>query len=111
MHSIAHYLGLTNGSGYWYLWWSGFFANILIFTGVFTYLHKSNCHVNGCLRVWRVHDVVGTPYRACRKHHPVVSSSEPITPELLEAAHRKAARAGIAAHRHQEDEPVPPRGR
>lgn len=32
---------------------------------------KHNCPVHGCPRLCN-YDVVGTPYRACKKHHPEV---------------------------------------
>jgi hypothetical protein len=67
LHWIAYVLGLTNASGGWYLWWSGFFGDVTIFAGLFALYFKHNCHVRGCWRVAK-HVVDGSPY--CSRHHP-----------------------------------------
>jgi len=67
MAGLAHYAGLTNASGPWYLWWSGI-AGDLPMLGIFVVLYrKHNCQRQGCWRVqWRKHgDAL-----YCRKHHP-----------------------------------------
>lgn len=71
MHTLINWLqtvtGLSNASGFWYLWWSGFFGDITIFVaGVAFYFHHQ-CTDNACHK-WGRHTANGSPY--CRKHHP-----------------------------------------
>ena len=70
---LQHVLGLDNGSGGWYLFWSGFGANfqeLAIVVGVLHYVRKANCHQHGCWRVGR-HPLKDQPaVKLCRKHHP-----------------------------------------
>jgi len=70
---VLHVLGTDDASGPWYLWWSGFFADIALFGSLVglvatTYL-KHNCHVRGCPLIGR-HPVEGTPFVVCGFHHP-----------------------------------------
>jgi hypothetical protein len=101
IHFIQHWLGFQTGTGNnaQYLFWSGFFGDVAIFAAAISIIVHRNCHVKGCYRVWGVHDITGTPYKACKRHHPVVSSEEPITPATMELAHQRAADAGLVAHR------------
>jgi hypothetical protein len=65
---FEHLTGTDNGSGFWYLWWSGFFANATIYAGAFLVVRKHNCHVTGCKSVRTSNDPsVHAP--ACRRHH------------------------------------------
>ena len=71
MHWLEHFFGLDNGSGPQYLFWSGVsgsFAVTLVWAFPMYWWHH-NCHQRLCWRIGR-HAVDGTPYRACRKHHP-----------------------------------------
>lgn len=73
-----------------YNFWSGFGSDLAEFgiVGVLAgTLHAHNCHVHGCLRI-RTHPVEGTPYKACRKHHPTVP--ERVTAEHIAAVHAAA---------------------
>ena len=72
MHFIDNlltFLGVTNGSGRWYLWWSGIVGDIGLFGGGYLILRKHNCHVHRCWRLaWHPHPDHGHP--VCKKHHP-----------------------------------------
>ena len=61
-------------------------------------VRRVNCHDKGC---WRVvtHPVEGTPYKACHKHHPVLSQHPRVTAEIMAKAHEEAHQA-----RHAESE-------
>lgn len=90
MSWLLHFSGVDNGSGRWYLWWSGFGANFqeyaLIGAVVLLY-RRHNCHVHRCWRVGR-YPVEGTGYVVCRAHHP----EGPVTAGQVAARH--AARGG-----------------
>lgn len=66
---FEHITGLDNASGLWYLWWSGFAGDLGIFAAIMIGLRHLNCHQHGCIRLGR-HQIDGTPFRVCRKHHP-----------------------------------------
>ncbi len=66
----AHLLGLDNGSGMWYLFWSGIGSDIgelTLLVAAWSFIRKSNCHVHGC---WRVGRHATGDATVCRKHHP-----------------------------------------
>lgn len=72
MNWLSHLLGLDNGSGRWYLWWSGMGANLgefAIVGALSANVRRHNCHVEGCWRIGR-HPVIGTAFICCRKHTP-----------------------------------------
>lgn len=90
MHWLAHLLGLDNMSGPWYGFWSGFgsdLGELAIFGGLFATYRRHTCHVDHPRFCWRpgVHPVEGTPYRACKKHHPAVPDK--VSAEHIAAAH------------------------
>lgn len=66
---IGHILGLDDAGGGWYLFWSGFAADLGMFAAIAAYLRKHNCHQHRCWRIGR-HPIDGTPFVVCRKHHP-----------------------------------------
>jgi hypothetical protein len=69
---FLHLTGADNGSGPWYLFWSGAGANLgelTIVIGLASLYLRHNCHVKGCWRIGR-HPVEGTGYVVCRRHHP-----------------------------------------
>jgi hypothetical protein len=80
---------------------SGPLADITLLGGAYAILRRHNCHAKGCWRIGR-HQVAGTTYVVCRKHHP----DETPTAEQINAAyatHRSAldqARATRAAAVH-----------
>jgi hypothetical protein len=68
---LAHVLGLDSGSGYWYLFWSGFgsdIAEIAIIGGLISIYRRHNCEVHGCWRLGRHATAAGQ--HVCRRHHP-----------------------------------------
>jgi len=72
INDFLTFLGTTNGSGRWYLWWSGMFGNLTIFAAVAIFYRRHVCHVHGCPRLGR-HKAVdqnGIEYVVCRRHHP-----------------------------------------
>lgn len=73
-HIILHYLGLTNGSGYWYLLWSGIFADVTIFAAAAGLYRHHNCHTAGCWRLAKF-PVEGTPFKVCMTHHPKINEA------------------------------------
>jgi hypothetical protein len=78
-------LGVTNGSGRWYLWWSGFFANVTIFAAVVVFYRRHNCHVHSCLRLGS-HPAVdenGVQHVVCRHHHPDLGAGHRLRPDQL----------------------------
>jgi len=72
VNDFLTFLGVTNGSGRWYLWWSGFFANVTIFTAVIVFYRRHNCRVHGCPRLGShpAVDEKGVQHVVCRHHHP-----------------------------------------
>jgi hypothetical protein len=81
-------LGSRDEGGAWYGLWSGFggaLPDVLIATALAGWLWHQNCHVHHCWRIGR-HPVGGTPYRACRRHHP--AGGRLTHEQLLDAARR-----------------------
>jgi hypothetical protein len=80
---------------------SGPLADITLIGGAYAIVRRHNCHVQRCLRIGR-HQVAGTTYVVCRKHHPDASpTAEQV--QAAAAAHRNAleeARAAGAASVH-----------
>jgi hypothetical protein len=66
---------------------SGPLADITLLGAAYAIIRRHNCHVKGCLRLGR-HQVEGTTYVVCRKHHP---DDTPTADQVLAAA---------AAHKH-----------
>jgi hypothetical protein len=60
-------------------------GELAIIGGLVQMYRKHVCHVDGCYRLSK-HPVAGTPYLACRKHHPTV-------PDIITAAHVAHAHA------------------
>lgn len=72
-------MGLDNGSGQIYLFWSGVGADLgelAIVGGLLSIYRRHTCHVHRCWRMAR-HNVTGTGYVVCRRHHPVLDG--PVT--------------------------------
>lgn len=69
---FAHWMGLDNAGGGWYLWWSGIgadFSELALVGAALGVYRKHNCHVHKCPRIGRL-PVEGTGYVVCSKHHP-----------------------------------------
>lgn len=77
---------------------SGPLADITLLGGAYAIMRKHNCHAKRCWRIGR-HQVAGTTYVVCRKHHPDPTP----TAEEIQAAHTehwrrlREARATAAA--------------
>jgi hypothetical protein len=82
------WIGLTNGSGHAYLFWSGIgsdIAELAIIGGLISIYRKHNCGVRRCIRIAR-HDFTdpgtGIVHHLCRKHHPL-HPGKPVTAEHI----------------------------
>lgn len=84
---IFHTSGLDDASGAWYLFWSGICGNIAIIGAAITYLRHHNCHAQHCWRLG-MHEVEGTEYKTCRKHHPTLRKKRSVPIETIHTAHR-----------------------
>lgn len=93
---ILNVLGVTNVSGRWYGFWSGFGSDIgevTIVTGMLAIYKKHNCHVAWCWRFGRhsfTDQATGASYALCRRHHPGVPGRPP-TPEVIDLIHARNA--------------------
>lgn len=68
IHDIARWMGLTDGTGSWYLFWSGFAANITDLTllgGAYLFYVHRKCV--SCYRLGK-HHVEGTAWTTCHRH-------------------------------------------
>ena len=93
------FLGVTNGSARWYLWWSGMFGNLTIFAAVIVFYRKHNCHVHSCLRLGShtAVDANGVEHVVCRRHHPDLGAGHRLHPDQLVATATPAAGPPAAA--------------
>lgn len=97
MNWLEHALGMDNLSGPIYGLWSGFGSDVgefALFGAAIAFYRRHTCHVDSprfCWR-WGAHQVAGTPYRACKKHHPDVP--EKVTASHIAAAHDDAQAPG-----------------
>jgi len=88
---LVHVLGLDNASGMPYLAWSGVGGDLgylAVVGALVAHYKRHTCHVNSPRFCWRpgTHPVEGTPFRACRRHHPTV-------PDQISADHIADAHA------------------
>lgn len=94
MSWFLHFIGVEpRTASTAYNFWSGFGSDIgevVIIGGLIQIYRKHNCHVRGCWRMAR-HQVEGTPYITCRKHHPTVPDN--VTAEHIAAAQVEAQNA------------------
>jgi hypothetical protein len=72
VNDLLTFLGTTNGSGRWYLWWSGIFSDVTIFAAVLSFYRRHQCQVHRCPRLGthRAVDGNGVEHAVCRRHHP-----------------------------------------
>lgn len=69
LNALAHLFGLDNGSGSFYLFWSGVAGDLFLVAGGYAWWRHHNCHVKRCWHLqWKA--VPGTSHVTCRKHHP-----------------------------------------
>jgi hypothetical protein len=68
---VYHWLGMDNGSGHVYLFWSGFGSDLTEFAILGAVWHHLNCHEPGCWRVGRrvTAGPDGIHIRRCARHH------------------------------------------
>ena len=88
---LSQETGTSDSSSRAYDFWSGFgsdIGEIALIGGVWMGVRKINCHDKGCPRIGH-YEVMGTPYKVCRKHHPTMNG-ERITAEHVAAAHDNA---------------------
>lgn len=84
------HLGIA-GTGPYYGFWSGFGSDIgevTVLGLVLAVFRKHNCHARRCWRIGR-HQVEGTVWTTCRKHHPAIDTKAP-SAEQIKADHRSA---------------------
>jgi hypothetical protein len=90
-----------------YNWWSGIaadFGEIALFGILITGFRHFNCHVNSPHFCWRFgHPVVGTSFRACKRHHPGRESSGKVTAEHINHAHNKHVMGSLSQEQPKED--------
>jgi len=90
-HDILIWLGGTPGT--MNLLWGGFLScisEVTIIGGLVAVYRKHSCHEPRCWRLGH-HPVTGTPYVACRKHHPALPDKA--RPGDISRAYQKARRA------------------
>lgn len=99
VNDFLTFLGVTNGSGRWYLWWSGFFANVTIFSAVIIFYRKHNCHVHSCLRLGShpAVDANGVQHIVCRRHHPDLGAGHRLRPGHLVATDAATSQTSTTA--------------
>jgi hypothetical protein len=102
-HWLAVHTGLSNLSGSWYGFWSGFGSDLAEFgvigavgTGAYQLVRKYNCHEPGC---WRVgtHPAAGGQFLVCYRHHPDFNGEKP-THEMIFRLHEEHLRRQDAIH-------------
>lgn len=69
LRALFHVLGLDDASGAFYLFWSGFFADTVIFVAAAAWYWRHTCHVGRCWR-WGRLPAPGSAYTVCHRHHP-----------------------------------------
>jgi hypothetical protein len=79
LHFLYVWFGLNNGSGAQYLFLSGIFSDITIFTGAIYAIHnikkRSECHDPNCHKHGKYEfkdEINNVVYKLCEDHHPGV---------------------------------------
>jgi hypothetical protein len=89
---LSVHTGISDVSGPWYGFWSGFGSDLAEFgiigavgTAVYQVVKKFNCHEPGC---WRVgtHPAAGGQFVLCYRHHPDFRGKRP-SHEVIERLH------------------------
>jgi hypothetical protein len=104
---VGHWLqvrtGITNESGAYYGFWSGFGSDLEEFgilgaigAGIYQLIKKYNCHEPGCWRIGQ-HSAAGGQFQLCYRHHPDYEGRKP-TRELIERLHREHLERQAAIH-------------
>lgn len=79
---LLHITGADDESGVWYGFWSGFAGCLPEFAALGLVWRKVNCHARGCPRIG-VHQVRGSHFVTCRKHHPDHAGARALTAEQI----------------------------
>lgn len=88
---LSQETGTSSGSSRAYSFWSGFGSDIgelTIVAGLIGIYRAHTCHTNRCWR-WAKYPVEGTPYKVCRRCHPIVPDEGPSLAHIHDA-HREA---------------------
>ncbi len=103
-HWLAIHTGTLNEPGPYYGFWSGFGSDLgeatlvaTVFVGITAGIRKVNCHAKGCWRIGH-HQLEGTPYHLCSKHHPDVPTGGATHAEILAHGERAKAEKESAAN-------------
>lgn len=71
MHLLLLIIGLTNASGPWYLFWSGFYSALTSITVLYIIARRYNCHWPKCPKIAWHQDPIGH-LMYCKTHLPLV---------------------------------------
>ena len=93
INDFLTFLGATNGSGRWYLWWSGIVGDIGLFGAGWLLYRKYNCHVHRCWRISRHTTPEG--HAVCHTHNP--AHVPRLTFEQLVHLHETRTRPTVAS--------------
>jgi hypothetical protein len=91
-HWLSHFIGADDGTGFWYLFWSGFISDVGLLGIVGTTLRRHKCEVHRCWRMGRHGTAAG--HTVCRHHMP---GGAPSHARVL-AAHRLALHQRTGGH-------------
>jgi hypothetical protein len=106
---LTDHTGVSNESGPWYGFWSGFGSDLAELTligaaatGVYQIVRKYNCHEPRC---WRVgtHPAADGQFLLCYRHHPDFAGRRP-THETIERLHREHLARVATLHDRIDDE-------
>jgi hypothetical protein len=102
-HWLAVYTGLSNLSGPYYGFWSGFGSDLAeltligaVGTAVYQLVRKYNCHYPGCWRVGN-HPAAGGQFYLCWRHHPDYMGGK-VTKEIIAQLHSEHLARQQALH-------------
>jgi hypothetical protein len=104
---LTDHLGVSNESGPWYAFWSGFGSDLAelgiigaVGTAVYQMVKRYNCHEPGC---WRVgtHPAADGQFLLCYRHHPDYQGRKP-THEMIARLHADHLRRQEAIHERLE---------
>lgn len=88
---LGHFTGVTDESGPGYGFFSGIGSDLgeVTLVGALAVMYRHHtCHVDSPKSCWRPgrHHVEGTPYKVCKRHHPMVPDD--VTAEHIAEASR-----------------------
>jgi hypothetical protein len=97
-----HVTGTDDPSGFWYLWWSGFFPDIVLIIGVGTWVRHHRCQKDDCrYRHLPTRRLAFRHYEGsllCREHNP---AHHRLTDEHLAALWRHHREHAVLPHEHE----------